>query len=161
MTDKDFDKIQQWVNVGGGLTPYSQNAIELLEQSAKGEIISFIEVTNRDLNFHRCYMSLLAFIYEYLPPAFKKKVTKQNFYKWLKHLKGEYDVLFEFKDGTKLVEYESIAFGRMSQKTFENYIRDQLPWIYENVIGKYFEGNIYNGIIETIEDEYKVFLSKL
>jgi hypothetical protein len=161
MTDKDFDKIQQWLNVGGGLTPYSDNAIELLDQSSKGEILSFIEVTDRDLKFHRCYMSLISYIYDYLPNSFKRKVPKKNFYKFLKHLKGEYEVLFEFQDGTKLIEYESIAFGRMSQKTFENYIRDQLPWVYTNVIGKFFEGEMYNGIIETIEEEYKKFLSKL
>jgi hypothetical protein len=70
-------------------------------------------------------------------------------------------VLFKFKDGTAMVEYESIAFGNMSQKRFEAYIREQLPWIYENVIGAFFEGAIYDGIVETIEKEYEIFLSKL
>jgi hypothetical protein len=92
---------------------------------------------------------------------FKKRVPENKFYIWLKHLKGEYEVLFEFKDGTKMVEYESIAFGNMSQKRFETFIRDQLPYIYENVLGKYFEGETLNGIIETIEKEYIKFLAKL
>jgi hypothetical protein len=60
-----------------------------------------------------------------------------------------------------MVEYDSIAFGRMSQKTFESYIREQLPWIYEEVLGSYFEGEMLDGIIETIEEEFKKFLAKL
>jgi hypothetical protein len=161
MTDKDFDRLIDLANVGGGFVPANENAIELLEQSKRGEVLSFLEVTDRDLRFHRCYMSLLGFIYDYLPQSFKKKVAKKNFYRFIKHLKGKYDVLFEFKDGTKLVEYESIAFGKMSEKRFKTYIREQLPFIYSEVIGVFFEGDIYNGIIETIETEYEKFLNKL
>jgi hypothetical protein len=161
MSDKDFHKIQEWQNVGGGLTPFSTNAIDMLEQSSRGEILSFLEVTNRDIKFHRCYFLLMKFIYNYMPPVFKRKVKEEKFYIWLKHLRGQYEVLFTFQDGTNLVEYESISFGRMSQKTFESYIREQLPYIYENVLGKYFEGEILNGIIDTIEEEFKKFLSKL
>lgn len=161
MTDKSFHRIIELGNVGGGFIPANPNATELLEQSRKGEVLSFLEVTNRDLKFHRCYFSLLGFIYDYLPGTFKNKVSKDNFYLFIKHLKGEYKVLFEFKDGTKMVEYDSIAFGKMSQKTFESYIREQLPFIYTEVIGAFFEGEMYNGIIDTIEEEYQKFLSKL
>ena len=49
----------------------------------------------------------------------------------------------------------------MSQKRLEEYIRLQLPWIYENVIGAFFEGEMYDGIISTIEEEWEKFLSKL
>ena len=161
MTDKDFYNLIDFYNTGGGLLPVNQKAHEIIEQSDKGEVISFIEVTQRDLRFHRCYMSLLSYIYDYLPQSFHKKVPKNKFYLWLKHLKGQYEVLFEFADGTRLVEYESISFGRMSQKRFESYIRDQLPWIYTNVIGKFFEGEIYDNIIETIEKDYEKFFAKL
>ena len=161
MKDTDYLKLVEMYNVGSGLLPVNQRAIEIIEQSDKGEVLSFIEVTQRDLKFHRCYMSLLAFIYGYLPETFKHQVPKDKFYIYLKHLKGQYDVLFEFADGTKMVEYESISFGRMSQKQFESYVRDQLPWIYTNVIGQFFEGPIYDGIIETIEEDYKKFFAKL
>lgn len=161
MKDYEFYNIINLVNVGGGWVPANENAQELLDASGKGEIISVLEVTSRDLSFHKAYFALLKFIWGYMSSSFQKAVPEDKFYLWLKHLKGQYKVLFEFKDGTKLVEYESIAFGRMSQKTFENYVRDQLPWIYENVIGAYFEGDIYNGIIDTIEEEFKKFLSKL
>ncbi len=161
MRDKDFYNLVDFYNAGGGLLPLNQKAIEIIEQSDKGEVLSFIDVTKRDLKFHRCYMSLLAFIYDYLPDSFKRKIPKEKFYIYLKHLKGQYDVIFEFEDGTKLVEYESISFGRMSQKTFENYVRNQLPWIYTNVIGQFFEGKIYDGIIETIEKDYEKFFAKL
>lgn len=161
MTDKQYHKIIELSNVGGGFIPVNPLATELLEQSHRGEVLSFLEITNRDLKFHRCYFSLLGFIYDYLPGSFKKKVARDNFYLFVKHLKGEYKVLFEFKDGTKMVEYDSIAFGRMSQKSFESYIRESLPFIYTEIIGAFFEGEIYNGIIDTIEEEYSKFLSKL
>ena len=161
MKDTDFHKLQEWVNVGGGIIPHSTNAIELLEQSHKGEVLSFLEVTNRDVKFHRGYFALLKFIYGYMPGQFKKKVSEKHFYLFLKHLRKEYNVIFTFKDGTSMVEYDSISFGNMSQKRFEEYIREQLPWIYSEVLGCYFEGEILNGIIETIEQEFDKFLAKL
>lgn len=161
MKDSDFYKLVEFTNAGGGLLPLNSNAVELVEMSRKGEILTFKEITNRDTRFHRCYFSLLNFIYDYMPKSFKRKVPENKFYIWLKHLKNEYEVIFEFKDGTKMVEYESISFGNMSQKRFEAFIRDQLPYIYENVLGKYFEGEILNGIIDTIEEEYKKFFAKL
>jgi hypothetical protein len=161
MKDSDFNKLTEWLNVGGGLTPHNSNAIELLEQSARGEILMLKELTDRDIKFHRCYFSLLNFIYGYMPPGFKKKIKPEKFYQFLKHLRGEYDEVFTFSDGSKMIEYESIALGNMSQKRFESYIREQLPYIYANVLSKYFEGEMLTGIIDTIEEEYKKFLSKL
>ena len=161
MKDKDFDKLIDLAYMGGGWIPVNDNANELSEQSVKGQIHSFIECTERDLKFHRCYMSLLGFIYDYLPEKFKKKVHKSNFYQFLKHLQGKYKVIYKFADGTTFVEYESIAFGRMSQERFKNYIREQLPFIYTNVIGEFYDGEIYDNIIATIEEEYSKFLSKL
>ncbi len=161
MSDKDFHKIVELAFVGGGWIPSNDNAIELSEQSHKGEVHAFLEMTNRDLSMHRGYFALLKFIYGYMPPQFKHKVSESNFYLFLKHLKGQYKVLFTFKDGTNMVEYDSIAFGKMSQKAFENYIREQLPFIYSDVLGAYFEGEMLNGIIETIEEEFKKLLSRL
>ena len=161
MTDSDYNNILEFVNAGGGLLPANQNANDLIEQSSKGEVMAFQEITQRDLKFHRCYMSLLGFIYDYLPQNFHKKVPKKNFYQFVKHLRGDYDVVFKFADGSQLVEYKSIAFGRMSQKTFEAYIRESLPYIYEQIIYKLFDDNIAKSIIETIEEEYKKFLAKL
>jgi hypothetical protein len=161
MKDKDFYKLVEFSVVGGGLIPCNSNAFELMDQSFKGEVLTFKEITDRDLKMHRCYFSLLNFIYNYLPDKFKRKIPEHKFYLWLKHLAGEYDVLFEFKDGTKLVEYQSIAFGNMSQKRFKSYIKEQLPYIYENVLGAFFEGEILNGIIDTVEEEYKKLIAKL
>jgi len=161
MKDSDYFKLIELANVGGGFIPANENASELLDQSRKGEILSFKEVTARDISMHRCYFSLLNFIYNYLPLKFRKAVPEDKFYIFIKHLKGEYAVLFEFSDGTKMVEYESISFGNMSQKRFESFIREQLPFIYENVIAKFFEGEIYDSIINTIEKEYERFMAKL
>lgn len=161
MKKSEFDKLHELVFVGGGWIPNNENAQELADQSARGEITTFKEVTARDLSFHRGYFALLKFIYGYLPNSFHNMIPENRFYHFIKHLKGEYEVIFTFKDGTKLVEYESISFGKMSQNEFEDYIRKQLPFIYENILGQFFEGDIYNGIIETIEQEFEKYLSKL
>jgi hypothetical protein len=161
MKDIEFYKLVEFVNVGGGLMPHNVNAKELMEQSGRGDILTFREMSNRDLSFHRAYFSLLGYIYDFLPKSFKNQIQKEDFYKFVKHLKGEYKVIFTFKDGSKMIEYDSIAMGKMSQPAFEDYIRDQLPWIYSDVLGAYFDGDMLNGIIDTIEEEYKKFLSKL
>lgn len=161
MTDNDFNELIELSYAGGGWIPVNGKARELAEAQRRGEICYFKNMTPRDLKLHRCYFSLLNFIYGYLPNNFQKAVPEKNFYKWLKHLKGEYEILFQFNDGTVLVEYESISFGRMNNHKFKEYVKNQLPFIYENVIGKFFEGEMYDSIIETIEIEYEKFMSKL
>jgi|GEM_PF-1040474 len=162
MKDTDFNKICEFTSAGTGLLPFNQNAIELVDAVTSGEVISLIEVTARDVNFHRAYFSLIGYIYDWLPKSFKSKILKDKFYIFLKHLRGDYDVVFEFKDGTKFIEYHSIAFGRMSQKRFEAYVREQLPFIYGEVIQVlYPEKETSDRIIAAIEDEYEKFLSKL
>lgn len=161
MKDKDYIELIDLTYVGGGFIPANEKARDLELRCVKGEIVTFKEWTVRDLKFHRCYFSLLNFIYAYLPEKFKKQIPEQDFYRWLKHLKGSYEIVYTFKDGTKMVEYESISFGNMSQKRFKDYVANQLPFIYENVIGAFYEGEIYSNIIETIEEAYEKFMAKL
>lgn len=190
MKDSDFEKLIHLKNVGGGFTPANDKAEELMLLSRKNDVIQLKEVTARDLSMHKCYMSLLSFIWGYMPPNFKQRIPCNVFYKWLKHLKGQYEKQYSFIDEEKIsdildtcldigltpeqssviaskygktdmLEYDSIAFGNMSQKRFKQYVSDQLPFIYENVIAKFFEDDIYNNIVETIEEEYKVFMNKL
>lgn len=163
MRDSDYGKLSEWTNEGTGcLVPFNAVANDLTDAAKKGEIISMQEVTDRDLKFHRCYFSLINCIYDQMPVRFQKKLHKKHFYQYLKHLKGQFDIIAQFGD-IVLVEYESIAFGRMSEHTFRDYVRTQLPWIYSDVIGKYYKpgGWRYNKKIEFIEEEYKKFLSKL
>ena len=161
MNDKQFEKLIDLTYMGGGFVPANESANELTETLVKGQIISFIECTARDLSFHRCYMGLLAYVWGYMPVKFKKAVPVGSFYKWLKHLQGNYKVQFEFKDLPPMVEYESIAFGNMSQERFKNYVREQMPFIYTNVIGAYFKDEMYDNIIENIESEFERFFDKL
>ena len=85
MTDNKFDNLIELCYMGGGWIPVNERANEIAEQSVKGQIHHFVECTERDLKFHRCYMDLLGFIYDYLPAKFKNKVLKKDFYKccWL------------------------------------------------------------------------------
>jgi hypothetical protein len=163
MKDSDYTRLSEWINEGtGALMPYNSLAQDLTDTVKKGEIITMLEMTDRDLRFHRCYFSLVNYIYSQMPRRFRAKLPEKYFYKYLKHLKGQFDIIAQFGD-VVLVEYDSIAFGRMSEHTFREYIRNQLPWIYSDVIGKYYKvgGWRYNKKINDIEDEYKKFLSKL
>jgi len=161
MKDTDYNNLLHFKYMGGGLIPHNEKAQELCMYAKRNDIIPMKEATQRDLSFHGCYMSLLGYIYDFMPTNFKSTVPKKNFYIFLKHLKGQYKVIFEFNDGTKYVEYESISFGRMSQLKFKEYINDQLPYIYENVIGAFYEGDMKDGIIESIESSYERFMQKL
>ena len=162
MKKSEFDKLIELSYTGGfRFSPINQNAIELCNSLGIGEIIKVDLKTERDYKFHQAYFVLIGFIYDYMPDKFKNKVLKQHFYKWLQTLKEDYEVVFTFSDGRQLVEYTSLSFGRMSQERFKDYIKEQLLWIYENVIGAFYSGEIYDGIIQTIEKEFEKFLAKL
>jgi hypothetical protein len=190
VNQSDYKELLEFVFVGGGVLPHNEKAKESLQYKKKNEIVYYKEAGNRDLKLHRCYFSLLNFIYGYLTNKFHEAVPESEFYKWLKHLKKEYKVVYSFIDNDKIediidyclklgldaeiaskiavkfgktdmIEYESISFGRMSNDRFKEYVKELLPYIYKNVIGKFYDGDIYNGIVETIEEEYKKFLSKL
>jgi len=106
-------------------------------------------------------MALLKEVYGYLPQSFQKKVPQKHFYQFVKHVQGKYKVLFSFKDGTRMVEYESISFAKMSEIRFRQYIKEQMPFIYTEIIGAFFEGEIYNSIIDTIEENFEKFFLRL
>lgn len=162
MKKSNFDKLIELSYTGGMMfRPSNQNAFDLCNDLGIGEVVNFETKTGRDLKFHKCYFVLINFIYDYLPESFHGKIPKKHFYKWLQTLKGDYEVVFSFADGRELIEYDSLSFGRMSQETFKNYVREQLPWIYENVIGAFYSGDKYDAILETIESEFEKFLSKL
>lgn len=161
MKDTEYLRKIELANAGNGFVPANEAAEELLLRTFKGEVCTFKEITDRDLAFHRCYMALISYIYDLMPNKFKNAIAKEKFYTFLKHLKGNYDIIFEFQDGTTMIEYESISFSKMSQKEFENYINLQLPWIYEELIGEFYGGDKYNEIINKIEDKFKYFLTKL
>lgn len=190
MKDTDYSQIIELCFNGSFFTPSNTRAEELCERSTRGEVISFKEITGRDIRFHRVYFMLVSYIWAYMPDKFKKAVPEKIFYQWLKHLKGSYDIKYEFRDEDRffeimeycsklgipvsksneiankfgklsMIEYESISFGRMSEKRFREYVAEQLPFIYSNVIGKFFDGEIYDDIITNIEDEFEVFMSQL
>lgn len=191
MTDKDYDKLIIIKYTGGGLwQPSNEAAFDLASASKIGDVSYFKLMTARDLNFHRCYFKLLRFIYGYMPDSFKRAVSRDGFYLWLKHLKKDYSLSFSFRDDTKisdildfcidiglsadaassiaerygkteLLEYDSISFGNKSQEQFVEYVKTQLPWIYENVLRKYYKDEVLNDIINTIEEEFEKFLQKL
>jgi hypothetical protein len=159
MKDKDFSKISQWQNDGAGLIPVNQKAQGILDQCKKGDILDMIEVTARDLSFHKCWMSLLGYIWDFLTPAFKNKCPRDKFYIFLKELKKDYTITMIGK--IEMKDYISISFSSMTEIEFREYIKDTLPFIYENVIHALFDVDKANNIINTIENDYLKFLEKL
>ena len=161
MKTTDYQKLYQFAYVKGGWIPENQKALDLSEQTPEGTVVSFTEATDRDLKFHACYFKLLKYIWDLMPGKFHADVQSGKFYGWLKHLRGEYDVVFEFNDGTKMIEYHSVSFGKMTQIEFETYVREQLPWIYGSVMGLCYKGDQYDRILEDVETEFETFLRQL
>lgn len=158
MTDNDFHKLTEFKVIENALIPVNEIARDLIDHN-KGKTISLKEMTSRDLSYHRAYFSLINYIYSWLPERFKRVVPECHFYKWLKHLQGHFDELYRFNDGTILVEYQSISFGRMSQVKFVDYVKNQLGYIYEYVIREICDEPEI--VIENIEFEFENFISCL
>ena len=161
MRDSEYSKLLTFKHQQGFLVPENNEARSLVDSLHHNEIVHFKEIKERNISFHRGYFKLIAYIWDWCTPKFKQQVPKKHFYNWLKVLLGEYSVVFEFKDGKTLMEYKSISFGRMSQKSFENYVRQQLPMIYEEVIHRMYDIDKASMIIENIEEEFKELLSRL
>lgn len=158
MTDKDYLDLMEFKVVHGALIPVNDLAIELVENNIN-KVVQFEEKTKRDLKYHRAYFALINYVYSWLPPKFTNRIPQSKFYNFLKHLNGKSKVVFEFKDGTQVVEYKSISFGRMSQARFGEYVKEQLAIIYEYLIHPLCE--YPDIVIENIESEFKSYFEVL
>lgn len=161
MKDKDYVELLEFIPVNGVLIPANSNAVNLMSIIKQGEVQTFSNITKRDRKYHNCYFSLLNFIWVSLPPHFRAKIPCKDFYLFIKMLKGDYDEVFTFKNGNKMIEYKSISFGKMNQAQFEEYVAEQLPIIYDGIIMEMYKPDQANLVIDSIEEQYKVFLSKL
>lgn len=162
MKTEEYNKLAQFGKAHGMLIPLNEPAHNLMDLKQEGDVFHLKDVSARDLSFHRCYFSLLNYIYSYMPKVFKEAIPEAIFSDFLKYLNKNYDVVFKFNDGKEFIRLHSISFGRMSQDRFEEYIRNQLPTIYEELIRPvYSDDEKYNAVIENIEEEFKKFLSKL
>jgi len=161
MTDKDYTKLLSFKSMhGSAMIPFNSNAIEFNEQVKNDDIVYFKNVTKRDLSLHRGYFLMLADVWGFLPVTFKNKVSKEYFYTWLKLYQGKYKVIFKFKDGRELIEYESISFSKMDNNQFKDYIKTQIPVWYE-LFQELLPNDFANSAIETIEENFERLLSKL
>jgi hypothetical protein len=161
MKDKDFKKLLQFKNMkGSALVPHNAAAHEFLDYLKQNEIVTLKNVTARDLKLHQCYFVLLAEVWGYMPKVFRDKIEKGRFYEWIKIYQGRYNILYEFRDGNKMIEVESISFGRMNNNKFKDYVKDQLPVLYEILlIG--LDNELANDAIETIEQNFERYFAKL
>jgi hypothetical protein len=162
MKDSDYQDLIELTHINGQFIPSNQKAIELASNLRDGERSMVKLMTNRDIKLHRCYFALLNYVWLWLPDNFKKQVPAEHFYKFLKMVQGQYDVVFEFKDGTKMIEYHSISFGKMSNEKFKEFVKEQISVIYNDVIIMLFKDDEKaNHIIQETETEFEKFFNKL
>lgn len=158
MKTDEFQDIKHFTNHQGiGLIPATVEAREWLETLKNNEPINFKIIEARDMKLHKAYFGMLSFIYDRLKPSFKERVIKKNFYKFLKELAKEYDVIYTFKDGTEYKEYHSISFGSMNNTKFKLYFNNQLSVIYEDLL--FPLGQEY--LMDEINVEWEATLNKL
>lgn len=162
MKDTEFNELIELTYLNGVFTASNQEAINLVSNLKDGQKINIKNVTARDIKLHRCYFALLNYIWSWMPEKFRAQVPRDSFYKFLKIIQGQYDIVFEFKDGTKMIEYHSISFSRMSNDKFREFIKDQISIIYNDVIMPTFNNSEQaNDIIKETEKEFEKFFSKL
>ena len=161
MKQIDFLKLIEIARVDNGFIPANSNAIKIHENLQEGEIAVFKTANSRDLKFHQNYFVFLNFIYDLLPQKFKKEVKKKNFYIFLKYAKNEIEILFTFKNGLQIIQPISISFSNFDELQFRNYIKDQLPFIYSEIIDKLFNEHEAKDVIELIENEFEKFFGVL
>ena len=145
------------VHKGQVLIPNQIETGEWLEQLKDKEQVYMKLVQARDLGMHKGYFKILAFIYDKLPLSFRIKCGKKDFHNFLRMLGNEYKVVFKFKDGREMIEYESISFGKMSQKRFREYFNNKLSLIYEEILIPLE----VDYIMDEINEEFEKLLSKL
>jgi hypothetical protein len=160
MTTETYTDLLQFEHQQGLLKPLNAKAVDFICGLKHKEIVYLEDKGKRDLKFHRAYFSLLSYIYSWMPKEFKFRIPESIFYIYLKDLNNEYQA-FQSLDDKPLKIYYSISFGKMSQKTFEAYVKNQLPFIYDNLIHVLFDVEKAEMIIENIENEFEKFLSKL
>jgi hypothetical protein len=160
MTPEDFQKLIQFARIGNDITPIA-NHIELINELEEGEVAYMKRFNARDLKMHRAYFAFLKEIYMYLPNSFRSNIPIKKFHKFLQTLRGDYDVLFQFKDGRQLLEYHSISFARMDENKFRAYVKEQIPYIYDNLIMAFYDIDQSKIIIDNIEKEFEKMLARL
>lgn len=157
MTTDDFLELKSFNVHNGYLAPNQVETDEWLELLKHGQQVYMKHIEARDLGMHRGYFKILAFIYDRLPLSYRSRIDKKYFYKFIKMLSDEYKIIFEFKDGRQMIEYESISFAKMNQQKFRQYFNNQLTVIYEHILiplNKEY-------LMDEIESEFEKLLSKL
>jgi len=156
-TDEYFSLLHFTVHKSQALVPATPETQEWIEQQKHNTSVNFKLIEARDLGFHRCYFALLSFIYDRLPISFRSKVDKDNFYNFIKLIGKQYDTVYTLKDGTPLIQYKSISFGRMNQTKFREFVNEQLSTIYEEILIPLE----VDYIMEQAQDEFQTFMDKL
>lgn len=160
MEHSEFLKLVDFARINDQLIAVD-NHLHLINDMIEGEVVTMKRVNPRDVKLHRAYFAFNSYIYHYLPNSFQKQIPLRKFYKFLQTMKGDYEVLFRFKDGRELLEYHSISFTKMDENSFRTYIKNQIPYIYENVIKAFYKDEQANDIIDNIEQEFEKFFTKL
>ena len=104
------------------------------------------------------------FVYKFKNPMKAKEIfdhlkIRKKAEKWKITYKQLQKICDEFSKD-ELIEYTSISFARMDESKFRDYVKGQLPKIYD-IFRVLYEDDIYQDIIETIEKDWEKFFNKL
>ena len=161
MKPEQFKELPEFAKVNDALVGANKEAIDIIQDLESGEITYLKQSKERDSMFHKCYFMLLGYIYGLLPGTFKKVIKKKHFYTWLKYLKGEIEIIFEFKDGPAFCEPVSISFSKMDEQKFKEFVRNQLVFIFGDVLPKLLNEKELKFAIDSIEENFERFFDKL
>jgi len=161
MTHDDYLKLILFRNIqNSALVPENELALDLLDSSKHNEVLAFRNVTPRDLKLHGGYFIMLTKVRKFLPKNIKDAISDKKFYSWVRIQSKQYDVDWDFGDGTKMITPHSISFGKMNNSQFKDYIKTQIPHIY-NIFMKYLPEYLANIAIMSIEEGFERFFTKL
>jgi hypothetical protein len=157
MKDTEFKDLLHCKVQYGAIIPKGQSAIEFIETNAYQDVY-LLNQTPRDAGFHACYFALMGYIWEAMPPSFKKYKcpNKANMYKYMKLISGQYKIEMSFKD-KEAIEFESISFAKMNEQKFKEYVNEQLSYFYTEILVPLE----MEEFMQKIEKEFKKFMEKL
>ena len=134
MKHSGYKNLIQVIAKDGVLLPGNDEAQKIIHLNNNKEIFLKPQ-TPRDLMLHKCYHVFCSWLWQKMPLIFKTSrcPNKNDMYKYLKVISGQYEVGMIYK-GKTFYNFESISFGRMSNEKFKLYLEDQMMLIYSEML---------------------------
>ena len=121
------------VRSGSLLAPIDTDGENAIKSLSSEESYAVTISVDRNIKMHGAYFSLLNFVWENMSETFQKKVPKNKFYLLIKELQGRFTEI-EISSKTKIKEYESLSFEKMSQVRFHEIFKEDVDFIISDIL---------------------------